>query len=212
MPTRNRRKFLPRAIRAFQRQTHKNRELLIVADGEDVCDLIPADPRIRYIHADSNLTIGLKRNWCNEHARGDVIAHWDDDDWSHPDRLREQVAILLKGAEITGYHSALFVDEAKREVHRYHGNVDYALGSSQCYWRSYWGKQPFADVQVGEDLMFLTRARQRKTLQSVDGCNRLVASIHSGNTSPRQITRHPWTRLDWSDLPKDFQSHAKTVY
>ena len=43
MLTRNRREWLPRAIACYQAQTYANRELLIVMDGEDTRDAIPAD-------------------------------------------------------------------------------------------------------------------------------------------------------------------------
>jgi glycosyltransferase involved in cell wall biosynthesis len=50
MPTRNRRRFLSQAIWYFLRQDYRNREMIIVDDGEDcVQDNIPRDPRIHYI-------------------------------------------------------------------------------------------------------------------------------------------------------------------
>src|SRR5205823_6114796 len=53
MPTADRRRFVPNAIRYFVRQTYSNSELLIVDDGDDnVADLVPASDRIRHIRLD----------------------------------------------------------------------------------------------------------------------------------------------------------------
>jgi glycosyltransferase involved in cell wall biosynthesis len=61
MPTANRRAFVPRAIQYFLRQDYPEKELVILDDGEDsVADLIPADPRIRYLRETRRRTIGAK--------------------------------------------------------------------------------------------------------------------------------------------------------
>jgi len=82
MPTRNRRLFVVQAVAQFLAQDYGDRELIVVDDGEDaVADLLPADSRIRPLRLDRRATIGAKRNIACEAAAGEVIAHWDDDDW-----------------------------------------------------------------------------------------------------------------------------------
>lgn len=67
MPTANRRAFVPLAIRYFQRQDYAEKELVILDDGEDaIGDLIPDDPRVRYIRLNGKRTLGAKRNECVE--------------------------------------------------------------------------------------------------------------------------------------------------
>src|SRR5258706_7660643 len=91
LPTANRRSFVPQAIRCFQAQDYPNRELVILDDGADsVADLIPTDPCIRYIRLTGNRTLGRKRNDCVEASRGDLIMHWDDDDWMATHRISYQ--------------------------------------------------------------------------------------------------------------------------
>src|SRR6266542_5244313 len=95
MPTCNRRAFVPRAIAYFLRQDYAECELLVVDDGADaVADLVPADPRVRYLRLPGPRSLGAKRNACVAAARGGLIAHWDDDDWYAPDRLARQVDFL----------------------------------------------------------------------------------------------------------------------
>src|SRR4029453_19349055 len=95
MPTRDRRPFVAQAITYFRRQDYPCRELVVVDDGDDaVGDLVPVDPGIRYVRLDRPMLLGEKRNMCNDLAAGDVLVHWDDDDWSAPDRLRRQLTAL----------------------------------------------------------------------------------------------------------------------
>src|SRR5262245_66654207 len=72
MPTRQRRAFVPAAIRQFLEQDYPERELLVIDDGGDpVRDLIPADdPRVRYVFLERRRTIGAKRNLACDLARG----------------------------------------------------------------------------------------------------------------------------------------------
>ena len=114
--TGDRRRFLPQAIKCFQRQTYRNLELVIICDGEDdMSDLVPCDDgRIHYAYLGrERQTLGAKLNLGCERARGDLIAHFDDDDWSHPERLSFQVgALLAEGAEICGISQLLFLKSA----------------------------------------------------------------------------------------------------
>src|SRR5262249_27228416 len=58
---------------------------------------------IVYIRLNKRTSIGAKRNTACERAQGRIIAHWDDDDWYSPDRLRYQVMPILSGqADVTG--------------------------------------------------------------------------------------------------------------
>jgi glycosyltransferase involved in cell wall biosynthesis len=114
MPTANRRTFVPRAIELFLRQDYPCRELVILDDGSDsVADLVPDDPRVRYVRAARKQALGAKRNACVELARGDLIMHWDDDDWHAPHRISCQVVALREaGAEVCGLRRMLFHDPA----------------------------------------------------------------------------------------------------
>ncbi len=102
---------------------------MILADGQDVRHLVPEhDPRVRLIHLDGWPEIGAKRNFGCEHAEGEIIAHWDDDDYSAPGRLADQVERLREsGKAVTGFHSMRFTDG----VHwwKYEGTRNYALGT-----------------------------------------------------------------------------------
>jgi len=189
--TRNRRTWLPKAIACFQKQTYPQAELLILADGQDVRELLPDDDRVRLIHLSEVRTIGEKRNFGCGRAQGDVICHWDDDDWSAPGRLADQIP-RLNGIAVTGYNAMRFTDGGR--WWRYQGTSDYALGTSLCYLRSWWQAHPFKACNVGEDNVFVNMARSERAILSVDAGELMHATIHPNNTSPRHITAN-WIPL-----------------
>ncbi|MGH9945399.1 MAG: glycosyltransferase, partial [Pyrinomonadaceae bacterium] len=60
---------------------------------------------------DGRLSIGAKRNLACRFAEGEIIAHWDDDDWYAPDRLRYQALPLITGeADLTGLENAFVLE------------------------------------------------------------------------------------------------------
>lgn len=182
--TKNRRQWLPRAIAYYQAQSYPRRELLIVADGESVVDLIPHDPSIRLIHEAGN--IGTKRNLGCQEARGSIVLHWDDDDRSAPERIADQVARLeASGKAVTGYWSMLFTDG--RQWWEYRRAKDYVLGTSLAYLQSWWKAHPFENVPLGEDSAFVGIAAKHKQLVAAEAGGMMVATIHRGNTSKRRM-------------------------
>ena len=91
------------AIRSYAEQSYANRELVIVTDGDEpyrralaryVDALGIAGVRIIY-PGTGGLTLGCLRNISIDAARGEIICQWDDDDYSHPERLEVQFAHMI---------------------------------------------------------------------------------------------------------------------
>lgn len=195
MLTRNRRKWIPQAIRLFRAQTYPSKELLIVADGEGIRDLVPPDSRIRLLEIEEGYVIGQKRNFGVAHAAGEIIAHWDDDDYSAPERLAQQIAMLLEsGKSVAGYSSMYFTDG--REWWQFKREPLFAIGSSLCYRKDWWRDHPFTARQVGEDGDFARDAAHHKQIVACEAGNLMVASIHPGNTSPRNRQGRSWRNAE----------------
>ena len=49
---------------------------------------------MRYYHATSRLTVGAKRNWLAENASGQILAHFDDDDYYAPNYLTDMISLM----------------------------------------------------------------------------------------------------------------------
>lgn len=192
--TRNRRQWLPIAIQCFIDQTYPYRELLIIADGVDVRDLIPDDDRIQLHHVDRAAEIGEKRNFGCSLATGEIIAHWDDDDFSAPGRLDDQIRRLGEsGKAVTGYRSMRFTDGSRSW--QFLGAPEYAIGTSLCYRRDFWRSHKFPAVQTGEDKTFVIEAWNAGQLEPADDLGLMHATIHPGNTSPRSLEGRSWRAL-----------------
>ena len=157
--TRNRQSFAAQAIWYFLRQDYPHRTLIVVDDSaRSIEDLIPPDDRIRYARVDHTLTLGAKRNFANSLAQGDLIAHWDDDDWQSPQRLSLQVeALTASGAEVCGARDLLYyaLDAGQAWQYRCPSREAWAAGCSLLYRRSAWESHPFPEINVGEDSAFV---------------------------------------------------------
>ena len=200
MPTADRRALVPLAIDGFLAQDHPSCELLVVDDGrEAVEDLMPADDRVRYLRLSRRRTVGAKRNVACEQARGDVIVHWDDDDWAAPWRVSYQVAALdEQRADICGLDRVLFYEPRTARAWRYtfpRGNRQWVHGATLCYRKAFWATNRFPEMNVGEDTRFVWGPRAARTIALADSrC--YVGMVHATNTSPKR-TRDP----RWSTIP-----------
>lgn len=204
MPTADRRPFVERAIQYFLCQDYSDKELIIVDDGADpVIDLVPSDSRIRYIRLDKKATVGAKRNIACEQARGTIIVHWDDDDWHAPHQLHYQVdSLLQKGADLCGINILLFYDIRTGEAWQYKyppGQKLWLSGSSLCYRRSFWERNKFANINVGEDGRFVWRGDPGQMVVLSD-FRFHVGIIHDKNVSPKRTRSPYWTQISTSDI------------
>lgn len=204
MPTSDRRRFVPHAIDCFLRQDYTALDLLVLDDGLDpVADLMPADPRIHYVRRHDKLPIGPKRNVMAELATGDILVHWDDDDWSAPWRVSYQVAALLAGdGELCGLSRVRFYDpsaDAGWEYRYPDGQRPWVYGATLCYWKSFWRENPFPETPVGEDTLFVWSDRVRRLL-ALDDVRFFVGTIHGANTSQKQTNDPRWQSWPVSDL------------
>jgi glycosyltransferase involved in cell wall biosynthesis len=221
MLTKNRPELASKAVECFRRQSYPldRRVLLILDTGDDPRwhSMAPGETDqtspIQWHQPGLNATgepIGALRNVVATYSlpfRPDILIHWDDDDWSHPERIAEQVMFLqTSGADCVGYDEMLFwrlssweqmrtnseprVDSVwdqnptDGEAWKYSGTP---LGTSLCYRRRTWQDQPFPLTSYGEDTQWLNSLRAAgKKISSVSSLRvpepRMVARIHGGNT------------------------------
>jgi len=196
MPTADRRAFVPQAIAQFFAQDYADCELLIVDDGTDeIADLVPGDPRVRYVRLEQRLVLGAKRNFACERARGEIILHWDDDDWSAPWRVRYQVEQLMgAGADMCGLDRVLFYDARTDQGWEYvypRGAAPWVYGATLAYTKAFWRRNPFAPVTVGEDSRFVW-ATVPKRLLALDDRTFFVGALHASNTSRKETRGSRW--------------------
>ncbi len=160
MLTRDRPELAQRAVECFGVQTYANKRLIVLDTGDESCGYLGDYDGVTHHWADLSLqswSIGKLRNNANTRSgESDIIIHWDDDDWSHPNRIDEQVELLQSsGVDCVGYREALFWREgASAGVHTIpgeawlysNGEKRTCLGTSLCYWRKVWEARPFSEM------------------------------------------------------------------
>ncbi|MCC6862847.1 MAG: glycosyltransferase [Bryobacterales bacterium] len=206
MPTRNRRALAGQAIAYFLRQDYPSRELIIVDDGEDsVADLAPAGLGVRHVRVDGRMTVGAKRNLACRLSSGDLIAHWDDDDWMPERRLSTQVAALAEsGADVCGLRELLHYRMTAGEAWLYRPRETDPPGLAGCtllYKRSVWAGNPFPEINAGEDAAFLRRLAPG-CLHAIPDQSLYVALIHSGNTGAKNLADPRWERRPLDEITR----------
>lgn len=115
--TANRAEMTRKAVASFRTQTYANKRMIVWDTGEldeDFDDDGEGGGEVVHVHAEAYaeppLTIGALRNAANSFWNAyDIFVHFDSDDWSHPNRITEQVALLqASGADVVGYSEMLF--------------------------------------------------------------------------------------------------------
>ena len=229
-------RFAGTALDCFLAQSYKGEMELVVLDNADddcllfrVSKLVKPDSiemldgftgffallangqRVTYLSL-PHRPIGALRNTGNWHARGDIIVHFDDDDWQHPDRVSQQVARLLDtGKAVTGFHESLYVSEDTGKAYRYsyspgRAHEPYAYGANLAYTRQWWEKHSFPETD-SEDRPFTDAALHRQQLDSCCGSQLIVCRIHGQNLCQKQnyLGRHKqWPEVKQSEVPGGF--------
>jgi len=192
-----------RAVESFKAQDYLDASLVIWSTGprEEFCEYEDESQCIMVVHTPDFVSIGRSRNEANEWAGlllcpdVDLFAHWDSDDWSHPKRLTEQVALLEHtGANVVGYREVLFYDQRPGQfcgAWTYRGrNPSWPVGASMMYRREVWERFPFPLHNIGEDTRWLQSGKLGKIHAVPSTWNasgpmepRMICGIHGENTS-----------------------------
>jgi hypothetical protein len=204
MPTADRRALVPQAIRHFLRQDYPNRELIVLDDGKDsMADLVPQDDRIRYLRLDRKFSMGVKHNMACEMARGEVIIHWDDDDWISSSRISYQMRELREqpAETICGLSRILFYDPRTQHAweYRYPGGRPWVIGSTFCYYKGFSERNHFPDMNEGADTTFVWNLHGVNVHAHPDHTF-YVGTVHSGNTSPKRTESPGWRPLPTGEV------------
>ena len=196
VPTRDRASFLPQLIELYKSQTWKNKELLILDDSEQVNttlkNLAKSQADIHYLHHSQKKTIGAKRNELIKKSTGEIIAHFDDDDYYSPNYLssmhramQQSNSDIVKLAgwfalhersntlgfwDTTDFRSQHQVFSGREDIYTKKGAFTESqlrsfvtgYGFSYLYKKACWTASPFANRDLGEDSSFIEQAIRNK--------------------------------------------------
>jgi len=182
----------------------------VIDDGEDkIGDLIPDFENIKYVPLAAHKTIGGKRNLACSLSQGELIAHFDDDDWMARNRISHQVHALIDAdVEVCGSRDLLHYHVSKGEAWRFtypqNGSQGIA-GSTLMYRKSAWEKNPFSEEAANEITPFIKRLNQDQ-IHSIDTERYYVSIIHRRNSHSKNPAGRYWRRLPFEALDQLFSS------
>jgi len=141
--------------------------------------------------------LGAKRNLACRLSSGDLIAHWDDDDWMAPHRLSAQVSALrATGADVCGLRNLLHyrLHAGEAWLYRHPDSAHpWLAGGTLLYRRVAWAAHPFREIPCGEDAAFI-REIPSGCLHALPDHSFYVALMHGGNTASRNPVGPGWER------------------
>ena len=137
--------MVKRAVASFRAQTYERKCILILDSGWPRVP-IPACEGMFLISGCegdlARLSVGRLRNTALVYAldplKADIICHFDSDDWSHPNRIAEQVALLQSSAGPRKCPKCLGSDSR----FKYHNGANYSCWGCNLCGREFSGAAP----------------------------------------------------------------------
>lgn len=209
MPTYGRQHLFPLIYDCFAKQAYQNAELLILDDSAEPSRFFEGRPGARYFYSTDRMSIGAKRNFLIDKAEGEIIAHFDDDDFYAPNYLLTMVE-QLKSCDmvhLTGWFvyavsqkafgywqtdkqtGIQFVFQSGKPVGVIKGTKSTdsfvrGYGFSYAYKKDLWRRCHFPDRSHGEDYAWvLTFDKSTRVKSVIDDQGLVLHIIHASNTS-----------------------------
>ena len=183
MATRGRPGLMQRAVACFLHQTYAPCELIVVHHAEDddtpkYFDAID-NPRIKVFRAPANAKLGALRNLTVDKASGSYLATWDDDDWSAPRRVADQMRALENSAMVACVLSRVTVIDS---------TTDQVFISKRRHWEPTMLVRKDAlpryehYLSFGEDRRVVERLRKFNAVAHIERPDLYYYVYHGGNT------------------------------
>jgi glycosyltransferase involved in cell wall biosynthesis len=196
----------PFGLLSYVAQSHRNRELVMVTC--DPCNAMynfmlavgsEAGVSCSIVCEPEGSTLGQLREAGVREAAGAFVATWDDDDYSHPDRIARQLAILqaLPCADAVALCRVTIRDQIRRReftspVHPWEMTMVARREVMPPY---------RADLRVGEDTDLIMRLRGQLAL--LDAPDLYAHVVHPGATVATKLAEDWWrdrTAREWGGV------------
>jgi hypothetical protein len=180
------------AVRQWELQEQRERELVIVDDGDSpIEELVAGCSRITYLRPAVRSGWAATRNHAAAHAQGEFFAHWDDSGWSSPARITDQLRALAESdADLCGRRAVLGYDPTTGSAWTYEYPKSRRLwlaDATLLYRRAIWDAKPFSESTPKEQLGYCWPARAR-TAVAMTGLPSQLIALESGTATG------PWWR------------------
>ena len=207
--------------RCFREQTYEDVELIVVDTGAVPSPFFTSptftDARVKYLYQRQHQTIGEKRNLAIQHASGDIICHFDDDDLYASTYIETMVtAMEAEGADFIKLSSWLVHDLQTDDTGRFDAdapmphpqleqlreNFLFTYGFSFLYRRALFPTFSFMATSWGEDQDILRRVREAgKTLALYRDLDGLCLHNQHGENCSRSFAQFRISRASLEASP-----------
>lgn len=204
-PSYNRREFLPYLLYIWQYQDYPadRRELVILDDSPtsnaDLIEMMidPAQANVRYIHSETRLVLGEKRNRLNALAKGEYIICFDDDDYYPPNKISWQVSQLRDNNAIFSGSDQIYIWYSHlNKIYLTHAfGPKHALNGTFGFHRNFLKKHRYDDTATrAEETSFLNGFTA--PVQQIDPKQAILCISHSQNTYDKDFVMCSSTPVD----------------
>ena len=206
-PTFNRRKFVPQYLKYLRKQQYPYQrvEILIVDDGDDsIEDLVGDIERVRYIRLTEKKTIGFKRNLLVAEAKGDILVHFDDDDYYPPTRISHAVTTLMESPNpLAGCNRCYYYFTSSDKIMlSLPAGRDVGIEGTFAYWKEFTDDHAFMKASTVNEAKAFTNDFT-VPLAKLDHWLTILAIEHASNTVDKARMVAVDTRVKLKDLVKD---------
>jgi len=188
--------LLQRAVMSFRDQEYGHKELVIVHENDDRATVEflrgITDSNIFKIQAPAphRLTLGGLRNLAVSESRGEYFCQWDDDDFSHNQRLSFQMEVLREsGMPACVMTHWLVFDELRGQA--YVSNMRPWEGSIMCRKSLVGDEIKYEDAGKGEDTALINKLFSKNLVFPVVMPKLYIYVYHGGNV---------WTQEHWDGI------------
>ena len=159
---------------------------------QEMLKSLPPSPKVslRYVSTldvpPSQRLIGRLREIGNRHCRGQFIVVFDDDDFSHPSRVRSTVAALKK-AKLAGCTNHLMLDYDVGLAFQLKGfHQNHAVNCTMAYWKEYSDAHHYDPTKANAEESSFTNNFTEPMVQ-LDPYETIVQTVHPRNTFGKKL-------------------------
>lgn len=139
----NHARYVPLALLSVVRQSYQNWELIVVDDGstdgtwEMIQQAAQREPRVRHYRNKANLGTPKNRVEAMKHTTGDLVCHFDSDDFLYPHALATMVEVFRTQPTISLAYSDYAVMDPDGKITGYTVNPDPTPDLSKLGWKCF---------------------------------------------------------------------------
>lgn len=208
-PTHNRNEFISQYLKILRNQNYKGKMEIIIADDSDesIKDLLGSDEIIKYFYFKEKKSLGFKRNFLAEKSKGDILIHFDDDDYYPPDRISYAVEMLMKNNTLLAGSSQCFF------YNTFAGKIfvsgpfseNHATAATFAYLKEYIKNHQFNDNDWAQEEPAFTNKFSEPLIQ-LNPQKTILAIWHKNNTFDKSKASLGLTNLKLKDFKVDIES------